>query len=46
MKILYILAAVLSLPATLILSNLFWQGFREARGIAMLLGSGSFSNAL
>lgn len=39
MKVLYIALGVLSLPATLIFSNLFWQGLREARGIAMLLSN-------
>lgn len=37
MKILYIAIGVLSLPATFILSNLFWRGLREARGIGMFL---------
>jgi hypothetical protein len=38
-KVLYILLAGLSLPVTHILSNLFWQGLREARGIATLVDS-------
>lgn len=39
MKVLYIALGVLSLPATLIFSNMFWRGLREARGIAMLLSN-------
>lgn len=42
MKVLYIALGVLSLPATLILSNLFWRGLREARCIAMLLSNRDF----
>jgi hypothetical protein len=34
-KVLYIAIGVLSLPATLILSNLFWRGLREGRAIAV-----------
>ncbi len=39
MKVLYIFIAVLSVPATLVLSNLFWRAFRETRGVATLLSS-------
>lgn len=39
MNILYIVLAILTLPITMVLANLFWRGFREARGIALLLGS-------
>lgn len=42
MKVLYIALGVLSLPATYILSNLFWRGLREARCIAMLLSNREF----
>lgn len=42
MKVLCIILAVVSVPATLLLSNLFWTGFREARGIAMFLNSPDF----
>lgn len=36
---LYIVLAILTLPITVVLANLFWKGFREARGIALLLAS-------
>lgn len=39
MKVLYVIIAVLSVPATLVLSNLFWRALREARGVATLLSS-------
>lgn len=39
MKFIYIALGVLSLPATVILSNLFWMGLRESRAIATLLGN-------
>jgi hypothetical protein len=39
MTVLYIVLAVVSIPATFLLSNLFWTGFRETRGIAMFLSS-------
>lgn len=39
MNALYIVLAILTLPATLVLANLLWQGLREARGIATVLGS-------
>jgi len=39
MNILYIVVAVLSVPGTLVLSNLFWLAPREARGVAALLSS-------
>jgi len=39
MNILYIVLAILTLPITMVLANLFWKGFREARGIALLLCS-------
>lgn len=39
MKIVYILVAVLSMPATLVLSNLFWFALREARSVSTLLSS-------
>lgn len=39
MKILYIAAAVLSVPATIVLSNLFWLALREARGVVGVLSS-------
>jgi hypothetical protein len=42
MNILYIILAVASVPATFLLSNLFWTGFRETRGIAMFLSSQDF----
>jgi hypothetical protein len=42
MKVLCIILAVVSVPATLLVSNLFWIGFREARGIAMFLSSQDF----
>jgi len=42
MNVLYIVLAILSVPATFVLSNLFWTGFRETRGIAMFLGSQDF----
>jgi hypothetical protein len=37
MAFVYIALGVLSLPATLVLSNLFWRGFRETRAIAIVL---------
>ena len=39
MKFACIALGLLSLPATFILSNLFWMSLREARGIAMLLSN-------
>jgi hypothetical protein len=42
MRILSIILAVVSVPATLLLSNLFWTGFRETRGIALFLRSQDF----
>lgn len=39
MNMLYIVLAILTLPITMVLANLFWKGFREARGIALLLAS-------
>jgi hypothetical protein len=42
MKVLCIILAVVSVPATFLLSNLFWTGLRETRGIAMFLSSRDF----
>ena len=42
MKVLSIILAVISVPATFLLSNLYWTAFREARGIAMFLRSQDF----
>ncbi len=39
MNVLYIAIATISLPSMFILSNLFCRGFREARGIAIVLES-------
>ncbi|HYJ05753.1 MAG TPA: hypothetical protein VEX43_11500 [Chthoniobacterales bacterium] len=39
MSLLCIILAAASVPATFLLSNLFWRGFRETRGIAMFLSS-------
>ena len=37
MNIVYIVLGIASIPAMLILSNLFCSGFREAKGVALLL---------
>jgi hypothetical protein len=39
MKVLCIVLALASIPATFLLSNLFWMALRETRGIAILLSS-------
>ncbi len=39
MSVLYIVLSLVTVPATAVLANLFWKGFREARGIAVFLGS-------
>jgi hypothetical protein len=44
MRVFYMILAISTVPATLVLSNLLWQGFREARAVAALLESSEFLN--